>query len=116
MTPTDEAIRDLVKRIYECLHGDAPGEHVDADEAGELLDEAATALEQMLEAVEEAEKVIGPFGVWAEIIDGNPTTAPTGDPCPLRLDYARLAEPYDVTMGHLRAAAEWQRKHGRHER
>lgn len=68
----------------------------DAELVG-ILRTAANELARLREALR-------PFASFANLIDGDPAANPTGDLCPLTLDYDRINDGRIVSLGDCRRA------------
>ncbi len=56
------------------------------------------------DCIEEIAAALRPFASFANIIDGDPAASPTGDPCPLTLDYNRINDGCFASLGDCRRA------------
>lgn len=64
------------------------------------LDEILSLRQQLCEA----RNALTPFARFADMIDSDPAARPTGDPCPLTLDYGRINDGRIASLGDCRRA------------
>ncbi len=70
----------------------------------EYATKAAEALTALLSERERLREALEPFASFANLIDGDPAANPTGDLCPLTLDYDRINDGRIVSLGDCRRA------------
>lgn len=125
MQVTDEMVEAACLTMYE--HCDVAGHmnemraaieaalgerQITKTQATQAIMSMVVDIDDQRACIEELAEALKPFASFADLVDGDPAASPTGDLCPLTLDYDRINDGRIVSLGDCRRASATLKRWG----